>query len=255
MNSKYIIIVLCLLCQNIFAQSAGEKLIHGKLIAENGNAEGVNIINLVNEKSTVSDSNGDFYILAKAEDLLVFTSVNLEYNRKIIELEDLKLDVLVIKMIPKTTELKEVVINEHPEINAVSLGISPKGIKHRTQMERKLYTAGDFKPIDLLGILGGSLNVDAILNAINGRTAMTKKLIQLEKKIDFLEKTDLLFEDEYYIKTLKIPSEYIKGFKYYIVENENFATTLKSKNKTNIEFMMGELAIKYNEIISSENKK
>ena len=106
----------------------------------------------MNEKSTISDSNGEFFILAKADDLLVFTSVNLEYHRRQIEEEDLKSDIIIIKMIAKITELEEVIVNKHPEINAVSLGISPKGIKHRTQMERRFYTAGDFKPIDLLGL-------------------------------------------------------------------------------------------------------
>ena len=246
--------LLFLLCQMSFGQTAGEKIIHGKIVVESRNIAGVTIINLVTEKSTVSDSNGEFFILAKAEDLLVFSSINLEYHRRIIEEEDLKSDIIIIKMIAKITELEEVIVNKHLEINAVSLGISPKGIKHRTQMERKLYTAGDFKPIDLLGLLGGSLDVDAVLNSINGRTAMTKKLIKLEKKISLLEKTNLLFEDEYYINTLKIPSEYVKGFKYYIIENEGFTDVLKSKNKTKIEFAMVKLAEKYKEIIANVNE-
>ena len=254
MKSKIILFVLGLFFQITFGQATGEKLIHGKIILESGSVAGVNIVNLVNEKSAISDSNGDFFILAKADDLLVFSSVNLEYYRRSIEEEDLKPEILIIKLMAKTTELDEVVVNKHSEINAVDLGISPSGIKHRTQMERRLYTAGDFKPIDLLGLLGGSLDVDAFLNSVNGRTAMTKKLIKLENEISLLEKTDLLFEDEYYINTLKIPSEYIKGFQYYIVENEKFITVLKSKNKTKIEFVMVSLAEKYNLIIAAENK-
>ncbi|WP_281297363.1 hypothetical protein [Flavobacterium limnophilum] len=254
MKSKIILFVLGLFFQITFGQATGEKLIHGKTVTESGNVAGVNIVNLVNEKSAVSDNNGDFFILAKADDLLVFSSVNLEYYRRSIEEEDLKTEVLIIKLTAKTTELDEVVVNKHFEINAVDLGISPSGIKHRTQMERRLYTAGDFKPIDLLGLLGGSLDVDAFLNSVNGRTAMTKKLIKLENKISLLEKTDLLFEDEYYVNTLKIPTEYVKGFQYYIVENEKFITVLKSKNKTKIEFVMVSLAEKYNLIIAAENK-
>jgi len=254
MKNKIVLFVLGLFGQISFGQTAGEKLIHGKITVESGNVAGVSIVNLVNEKSTTSDNNGDFYILAKEDDLLVFSSVNLEYYRRSIEEKDLKSEVLTIKLTAKTTELDEVVVNKHPEINAVDLGISPKGIKHRTQMERRLYTAGDFKPIDLIGLLGGSLNVDAVLNKINGRTAMTKKMIEIEKKLNLLEKAELLFEDEYYINTLKVPAEYIKGFKYYVVENEKFTTVLKSKNKTQIELVMVELAVKYNEIIAAGNK-
>ena len=254
MKNKIVLFVLGLFGQISFGQTAGEKLIHGKITVESGNVAGVSIVNLVNEKSTTSNNNGDFYILAKEDDLLVFSSVNLEYYRRSIEEKDLKSEVLTIKLTAKTTELDEVVVNKHPEINAVDLGISPKGIKHRTQMERRLYTAGDFKPIDLIGLLGGSLNVDAVLNKINGRTAMTKKMIEIEKKLNLLEKAELLFEDEYYINTLKVPAEYIKGFKYYVVENEKFTTVLKSKNKTQIELVMVELAVKYNEIIAAGNK-
>ncbi len=252
--NKTLLFILFLFCQITFGQTPVEKLIHGKIIVESGSVAGVNIVNLVNEKNTISDGNGEFSILAKAEDLLVFSSVNLEYHRRIIEEEDMESAVLTIKMTAKVTELEEVIVNKHPEINAVSLGISPKGIIHRTQMERMLYTTGDFKFIHLLTLLGGSLEVDPILNAINGRTAMVKKLIEIEKKVNLLEKTGLLFKDEYYINTLKIPVEYVKGFKYYIVENEIFAAILKSKNKTKIEFAIVPLAAKYNEIIAAENK-
>jgi hypothetical protein len=252
MKSKITLFILGLFCQITSGQTAGEKLIHGKIIVESGVVSGVSIINLVNEKSTTSDNSGDFYILAKADDLLVFSSVNLGYYRRIIEEEDLKPDVLIIRMTAKITELDEVVVNRYPKINAVDLGISPKGIKHRTQMEKRLYTAGDFKFIHLLTLLGGSLEVDPILNAINGRTAMVKKLMELENKVSLLEKTELLFEDEYYINTLKINADYVKGFQYYLVENEEFITNLKSKNKTQIEFAMVSLAQKFNAIISDE---
>ncbi|WP_396186329.1 hypothetical protein [Flavobacterium sp.] len=247
------ILILLFIYQLTSAQSTVEKTLHGKISVASGNVEGVTIVNLVNEKSTISDSNGEFYILAKAQDLLVFSSVNLEYHRKIIEQEDLKSELIIIKMISKTTELKEVIVNNNPELNAVSLGISPKGIKHRTPMERKLYTAGDFKPIHLLGILGGSLAVDPILNAINGRTAMIKKEVEVEKKERLLAIIDALYKEDYFSTVLKIPTDYIKGFQYYCIEDKKFAAILISKNKVKIEFLLVPLAKKYNEIITDEN--
>lgn len=239
-----------------FGQINSEKILQGKISVASGSVEGVTIVNLVNEKSTISDNNGEFFILAKANDLLVFSSVNLEYHRKIIEEEDLKVDMLIVKMTSKTTKLKEVIVNKHPEINAVSLGISPRGIKKYTPAERRLKTAGDFKPIQLLGILGGSLPVDPIINAISGRTAMLKKELEVETKERLLALFDALYKDDnYFIKTLKIPEDYIKGFKYYCIENQNFAEVLKTKSKTQIEFLIVPLASKYNEIIFDEKQK
>jgi len=71
-KSKITLFVFGLFCQIVFSQTVAEKLIHGKIIVASGTVEGVAVINLVNEKSTVSDNNGDFYIFAKSEDLLVF---------------------------------------------------------------------------------------------------------------------------------------------------------------------------------------
>jgi len=237
-----------------FGQAVVEKVIHGKIEVASGNAGGVTIVNLVNEKSTESDSNGEFYILAKAEDLLVFSSVNLEIHRQLIEEEDFKSDLLIIKMLDKITELDEVVVNKHSEINAVSLGIIPKKVKHLTQMERELYTAGDFKPVDLLGLLGGGLAVDPILNAINGRTKNIKKKILAESKLSLLTEIEYLFDDEFYVKKLNIPQDYIKGFQFYCVEDEKNAEILRSKNKTDIVFLMTRLAIEYNKNLLCETE-
>lgn len=229
--------LLLLLCQISFGQTAGEKLIHGKIIVESSNAAGVTVINLVNEKSTKSDSNGEFFILAKADDLLIFNAINLEYHRRIIEEEDLKSDFIIIKMTAKITELEEVIVNKHPEINAVSLGISAKGINKYTPAERRLYTAN-------------STPGDALLNLMSGRTAMLKKEIEVEKKERLILLFSSLFDDVFFTQMLKIPADYIKGFQYYCVEDKKIAEELLTKNKTKIEFLIVPLAVKYNEIIS-----
>jgi hypothetical protein len=104
-----------------------------------------------------------------------------------------------------------------------------------------------------LGLLGGSLQVDPILNAINGRTAMLKKSIDVEKKERLLVYIGALFDDEYYAKTLKISANYIKGFQYYCIEKEEFAVSLRSKNIAMIKLLIVPLAEKYNKIIADEN--
>jgi hypothetical protein len=242
---EFLLILLVVLSQISFGQIAGEKLLHGKIMVESGNVGGVTIINLVNEKTAISDRNGEFFILAKAEDLLVFSSVNLDYYRRIIDDEDLKPEILTIKMTAKITELEEVIVNKHPEINAVSLGISPKGIKQYTPAERKLATASSAK-LNPQGL-------DPLINAISGRTKMLKKELEVEKKERLLAYIGALFDDEYYGETLKIPANYIKGFQYYCVEEEEFAKSLRSKNKAMIKLLIVPLAEKYNKIIADEN--
>ncbi|QBN18785.1 hypothetical protein [Flavobacterium nackdongense] len=242
---KFDFLILFVLCQFSYGQTGVEKLIHGKISVASGSVEGVNIMNLVNEKSSMSDSNGEFYILAKADDLLVFSAVNLEYHRRSIEESDLKSDIVIIKMISKTTELKEVQVNNYPEINAVSLGISPKGIKKYTPAERKLATASSMR-LNPMGL-------DPLLNAISGRTKMLKKDVEVEKKLRSLSIMNALYTDDaYFTQTLKIPADYIKGFQYYCIENNGFAEALKTKNKTKIEFLIVPLALQFNKIRTEE---
>jgi hypothetical protein len=212
------------------------------------------VVNLVNEKATVTNSKGEFFILAKADDVLVFSASHLDFKRKIIEEDDLKSEVVIIKMTTKSIELDEVIVNKHPEINAVSMGILEKEAKHYTPAERKLKTAGDFKPIHLLGLLGGSLEIDPILNAINGRTKRLKKQIKIEKKEFLLKQLNELYDDDYFVKNLKIPSEYVNGFQYYIIENNRFVETLKTNNEAMTTFVMGELAVEYNQLIACEEE-
>lgn len=240
MKINIITVFLLFLSAFSLAQNAGEKLIHCKIIAEGASVDGLNVLNLVNQKNTISDANGEFYINAKYEDVLLITAVNLEIKRKLIEEEDLQSEMVIIKMIPKNTQLKEVKVNEYANITSASIGIVSKNQKKYTPAERRLYTAQS-------GIL------DPLINLMSGRTAMLKKEVIVEKKEMLLVKLDGQFEDQYYINELNIPEEYIKGFHYYLIENDEFVKALLAKNKTLMKYLLPKLALNYNSIINYEN--
>ncbi|MFE3870025.1 hypothetical protein ACFX5F_02175 [Flavobacterium sp. ZS1P70] len=242
------------LTQIAFGQNNAEIEIQGKITADSVAVEGINVLNSTNQKTAVSSKDGSFSLFAKEGDVLVFSAVNLTTLYRRINKQDLVLGKIKIQMTPKSIPLEEVIINENSKITAENLGIIPYGQKKYTAAERRLETAGDFKPIMLLNLLGGSMPLDPLINKINGRTKMLKKEIEVEKKESYLKQLDNLFDIDYFVNKLKIPSEYVKGFQYYVVENEKFTIILKSNNKTMTSFLIGELAVKYNEIIASENK-
>ena len=239
-TNNYLTLVLIILTQFSIGQTLTEKELHGKINVDSNWTEGINIVNSSNQKATISDKNGFFSLAVHEGDIVFFSAVNLETLRKIISKQDLIPEVLSIDMQFKSNELKEVIINAHPEINAVSLGISAPGVKHYTPAERKLFTATS------------GFGIDGLLNKISGRTAMLKKEIIVEKKEQMLARLDVLFEDKYYIETLKISEDYIKGFQYYCVEDPYFMASLQSKNKTMTMFLIVPLAQKFNQIIQNE---
>lgn len=223
-----------------FAQKAVPKEISGQIFEQSTAVEGVNIINNTTQVTAVSDENGMFSLVIKEGDVLVFSAVNLEALKRRITAEDMNATLLQIKMTAKEIELKEVVVNENANITAENLGIIPYGQKKYTPAERKVYTAT-------------STSVDKLLNKISGRTAMLKKEVNVEKKEMLFAKMEYLFDENYYTERLKIPTQDIKGFQLYCVDDAEFAVSLNTKNKTMSMFLITDLARKY--LIILENEK
>jgi hypothetical protein len=232
---KWLVLLLFISAFSMWPQDRNEKLLQGVIYVDDALLSGIEVVNLGNEKVTLTNSNGEFSILAKADDILVFSSKSLEMRRLLIDEDDLKSGMITLTMYPKIIELNEVIVKKSP-IEGVS--IIPVQ-KQYTPAERKLYTATN---ISTSGIL------DAPINWISGRTAMLKKEVIVERKERLLDKIGILYEDKYYIETLKIPEIYIDDFQRYIIEDKEFTAALKVKNRTMMLFLISKLAVNYNAI-------
>ncbi len=228
---KWVVLLLFFGTFSLWSQDRNEKLLQGIIAADDALLSGIDVVNLGNEKVTVTNSKGEFSILAKADDILVFSSKSLEMRRVLIDEDDLKSGAITVNMYPKINELDEVIVKKSP-IEGVS--IIP-GQKQYTPAERKLRTA-------TTGIL------DVPINWMSGRTAMLKKEVVVERKERLLDKVGILYEDKYYIETLKIPEIYIDDFQRYIIEDKEFTAALKVKNRTMMLFLISKLAVNYNAI-------
>jgi hypothetical protein len=231
-NSFTLLIIFLFSAQFLMAQGSLEKLIKGQITDGAISLSGINVVNTSSKINSLSDQYGNFSIVAKEGDVLSFSAVDYESLRKIINKQGFKLGSIVVNMTAASIELKEVIVNGHPEISAENMGIIPRDQVKLTTAERKVYTA--------------TQGTDALLNYFSGRTKMLKKEMALEKKEVLMSKLEYLFEDKYYIETLKIPKELIKGFQYYCVEDADFASSIQSKNKTMSMFLIVGLAFNYN---------
>ncbi len=248
---KQLFFTIFIFIQFSFAQS--EKFISGKIICDNNPVSGIQITNLVNEKSTISNVDGIFSIFVKAEDMLVFTSNNYEYKRKFLEQEDIDSNSLIIYLIKKIEQLEEVTVSKSSKLDAFEMGILEKPANEYTPAERRLKNAGELKPNLLMtGLLGFSVPIEPIINAISGRTKSLKSQLEIERNEILLLKIKALYNEEYYIKKLKINQNSITAFQYYSISDFQFIDNLKSKNKTKINFRMIELAQKFNNLQSNE---
>lgn len=235
---KAFIPFLLLFSMVLYGQNS--KVIQCQIMANGNPISEVKIIDLVTEKETVSDANGKFSLNVQIGDVLVFSSPKIEYKRKIINEEDLLLELLTIEAESKAIALKEVVIDEKAQANSKGIRIMPNQ-KTYTPAERKLRTA-------TTGIL------DAPLNYLSGRTKQLKKNIAVEKKERLLLKTSYLYPEKFYIESLKIPKAAIKEFQYHLIEDPEFVKALESKNKMLMVFHCKRLALIFNKNKNSTNK-
>ena len=225
----------------IHAQDMAEKVINGTIICDSSSVEGVHVLNLVNEKSTVTDRNGHFSIVAKQGDLLVFSAVHLNYWRKSIKEDDFKTGFLEVIMTPKEVKLNEVVLTEYTKINAQELGIINYKPKAYTPAERKLRPT-KITQMDLIGLMAFRLPLDPLLYWATGRTKMLKNDLKIEKKELLLRKLNDWNDNEFYANQLKIPKEFVDGFKYYIIYDDELLSYLQSNNKIQGNFRISKLA-------------
>jgi hypothetical protein len=224
----------------IVAQEMPRALLNGKVIADFMTLENIYVFNKTTRQVSTTNQQGFFKIQAKANDTVVFSGLQfLELKIRVTQ-NDLEQNIFIVKLKQAINQLDEVIVQSN--INAVSLGIIPKGQKTYTPAERKYATASSSKM--------NPMGLDPLLNWISGRTKMLKKNLAVEKKEFYLKKIEYLFPDDYFINTLKIPAIYIKGFEYYIVENQDFVKILESNNTALSAFFIGDLAIKYKEIIA-----
>jgi hypothetical protein len=230
----------------LFGQSNIAVDCHGKVNADMSNLEGIYVINLKTENATITDKEGYFSIKGVAGDTLLLSAVQFKSTKFVLTAENLQNNLFFVKMRPIMNELKEVIVRRYPNISAEALGIIPYGQKKYTPAERKLATAtsGRLNPLGL----------DPLLNYFSGRTAMLKKELEVEKKEGYMVQLENLFDKNHYVNTLHIPSDYVKGFLYFAVENPKFTRVLKTKNRTSIEFLMSELAVQYIETIATKKE-
>ena len=249
--NKFVIVILvfAIFPVAVIAQPVIRKMLKGKVVASVNNLEGIYVINTSTEKGMVTEKGGYFSVSAKAGDTLMLSSFQFKGVKIALTEDDFCKDLLFVKMKPIMIQLDEVMIFQYKNINAVALGIIPKGQKSYTPAERRLRTATG---LDAQIGLNTSLTIDPLFNLLSGRTAELLKNLQVEKKEFLLREIDNMFDKEYFTKNLKIPEEYVKGFQYYIVENTSFVSTLNAKNKSMATFLMGELAVKYIDIIANE---
>lgn len=234
---KYLLVVVCLFSVTRFLAQE-QRIIKGEILNGSLKNSVVHIINLTQKTGTITSAKGEFDILAKENDTLLFSSLLYIPQEVKISSSIYKKGFFKVELLKIVNELEEVNISNITFsgnlgrdlstikiLNKYDLGISFSTKSLPTQTERRLMV----KPVSINPI-GGAADLDHLLNVISGRHALNKKA-KAHQDLDILVGVVRnSFSDGIFVDLLKIPLEEIIVFLFYCAEKASLKQQLDKKN-------------------------
>lgn len=224
---KNYVLFLIILCSG-FAHAQIDEVIalEGKVLNDTIERSQLNVVNLSMRKGTATSLNGEFTIDARLGDTINISAVQYEPREFVVNQTIFDRKKITIYLIPKINELDEVEVSNidlsgnlnrdaqstkgKPDLYPEDLGIPKNTAPKRTVEERRYYTAVTS---------GGGIPLDGLINSITGRLKMLKKHIEVSRFEKQMVDNRQRFSDSLYMRELKINSNQIEDFVYYVFED------------------------------------
>lgn len=236
-KSAFVLFVLLLGASPMIGQL--QKTLRGKVaVRESSENSSVNILNTTARTGTITDSLGNFKVLIRPNDTLVFSAVQLK--RKTIIITDSlyhKTSFIVVPMEVFVNELQEVIVQPYnlsgsltqdlntlkidKDLSAKALKLPNAEVKILSQSENKLHDSDSGK-FFYFYVIYARLNLNKVLNRLSGRTNMLKERIKLDNKYQTTQEVRSSIVDSLFINELNIPKQKIADFLYFCEVDARF---------------------------------
>ncbi len=209
-----------------FAQD-DRTILRGKVLYRDISVPNENVINSTTERATITNANGEFAILVKEGDELVFTAVNYQLMVVPITAEILKNNRLVVEVKEKVTALEEVVVT--PEDQERFLEMKNEKFK---EIE---YEIDRTTEVDNIALSQSERGLKNGLNFVNIFRAMAKSSkSDNEEEAPKLRVSQVLrqvYDDQFFVSDLQIPQDKINAFLFYCDAQMPARSLLKKENE------------------------
>ncbi|OXA79830.1 hypothetical protein SAMN05444397_10647 [Flavobacterium aquidurense] len=206
--------------------SQTEKLLHGKVVSQSNVLKGVEVINKTAKTSTTTNALGEFSILVNIKDSLIFFSKDYFFSRLKITHQNIETNNLVINMILKPEELKEVVITkmELPKIDFDAEAIARVNTDNEAKDLRRFIPVYD-------GTIPNGMNFGAISSKIISLFKTDKEEPKKKtQEIDFKKLIITTVPETFFTKDLKLTSEEKELFLQFCDADTKSKTLLEHSN-------------------------
>ena len=218
-----------------YSQDDYRTWIKGKVLYQNVNVGSANVINNTSQQATTTNDDGEFEILVKLDDKLIFSSVQYQIRELNITKEILQRNRIVIDVNEKVNELEEVVVT--PENQEKFLDLKEEEFKRFDYTFDKSSRVNNV--INEQGKLVDGINFVNLYKLI--RNSIKKDSNENESNYKY-NPSDLLrelYDDVFFTKNLLIPNDKINEFLLYCDDNFPDRILLKKDNEFElIEFLV-----------------
>jgi hypothetical protein len=240
MIKTYSSIILLFVFQSGFSQT--EKLINGKVLHEQFPLEKVDVVNFISKKVVITNAAGEFSIMAKAGDELIFISKNHDIKKIVLDQKTIDKNNLLISLILKPEELEEVLITKMPSIK-LSTDKTYEQVKLDQLAIEK--SARSLKTGVYNGSIENGMNLMRIGRMILKLFIKEKEVVKETPQIKFKQLARSSCDEKFYLQTLKLKPQEISIFLQFcdadpksktLLENSNILSMMDFLSIKNIEF-------------------
>jgi hypothetical protein len=227
-----------------FGFSQTEKTLKGKVMFDNFLLKNVDVINKTTQTSTTTNAKGEFVLLAKVNDSIVFYSKEYYLKRLKLSPNNIEANNISVSMVKKPEELEEIIIRQTANID-FKLDTKWEQVKRdeitAERTENRLKTPGVYD-----GVIDKGLNLvrigETILDLFKKEKEPVKKTVP---KIPFTTLAKSTCDEKFYLENLKLKPDEIDLFLQFcdadpksktLLENSNILSMMDFLYTKNIEF-------------------
>ncbi len=243
MSRIFLVLFFCSASLPVLSQD--KVLLKGKISNDSLGGSYINIVNISQKAGTVNSPSGEFEILVRLKDTLVFSAVQFKKLEVVITPEIFRKAFLEVELVENVNELDEVKLSNIKLSGNLSADLDrldtydprayPIPLSDKPQLsivERKIHAMSD--PMDPVGQLAGWISGD-------------KKRLKLAKKNQdlqiFIYKAEDQLAENVFTEELSLPKAEIINFLYYCAKDPEMKPLVHRKDKLAlIEFYQGKVA-------------
>lgn len=227
---KNLLLVIVLFISFVgWSQDNDRVILRGKVLYRDVSVPNENVINATSEKATITNAQGEYQILVKIGDELVFSALNFKLEVVKITADILKRNRLVIEVKEKITQLEEVVVTPEDQERFLQMQSKKLEEKFEYEIDRGTKVENIAMSRSDRGILYDGLNFVGLFKALL-KTPDTEKIIE-RKPLKISDVMRQVYDDDFFMLDLNLPKDKINEFLYYCDARMPKQSLLKKENE------------------------